>query len=211
LENLVADCSSNLEKILKVTAWVHHLWRHNGDNVPYQSDPLSILKEVFEDKKQFRCVEYAIVLNGCLNALGIPSRVLSLKTADVETREYGAGHVVTEAYISDFNKWMMIDCQANIVPVADGIPLNAVELQQALAKQDAVSFISCDNMLTKDDTREYISFIGQYLYYFQTKCVHSYSFSRNEPSVMLVPIGATNPTIFQRIGSGLPKGDHPFE
>jgi len=68
--------------------------------MPSSGSTTSILREVQEGKR-FRCVEYAIVINGCLNSLAIPSRVLGLKTADVETRESGAGYVVAEAFDRD--------------------------------------------------------------------------------------------------------------
>ena len=97
LEEIVAGAETDLEKIRAVNAWVHGLWRHHGWNQPERNDPMSILREVAEGKR-FRCVEYAIVINGCLNSLGLRSRVLALKTEDVQTRNWGAGHVVAEAF-----------------------------------------------------------------------------------------------------------------
>lgn len=98
LEELVAGCDSELEKVEAVTKWVTNLWKHDGANVPAQSDPLSILDDVTEKGMQYRCVEYSTVIGGCLNAIGIQARVIGLKTQDVETRETGAGHVAVEAY-----------------------------------------------------------------------------------------------------------------
>lgn len=197
LDAIVIDYHTDLEKILAITNWVHHLWEHNGDNAPEKSDPISVLTEVIEDKKQFRCVEYSNVTAGCLNALGIPARTLSLRTADVETRAYGAGHVVIEAYLAELNTWIMVDTQANVIPVLDGKPLNAVELQEALAqKPSGLTIMSHAPGATFD---EYVSFIKPYLYYFQTALEQSYNDDSHQiaKSVMLVPIGAKNPTIFQ--------------
>lgn len=199
LDIKISDCSTDLDKILVICDWVHDLWPHNGDNIPGQSDPLSILHEAIQEKKQFRCVEYSIVLNGCLNALDIPCRILSLKTADSQTREYGAGHVVNEAYLADLDKWVMIDCQENLIPVLDGIPLHAVELQKLLAQKSNVGFISKNGAISTDDAIMYVSFIQDYLFYFQTKSTQSFIQDGNNHSVMLVPAGAAKPVVFQKI------------
>jgi hypothetical protein len=72
-----------------------------------------------------------------LNALGIPSRIVGLKVADAETRKSGAGHCVIEAYVKNLSKWVMVDGQVNAIPTLKGIPLNAIEFQQALAQNEA--------------------------------------------------------------------------
>lgn len=199
LEELIAQCKTELEKVLKITDWVHHLWQHNGDNTPSEPDALSILREVITEKKQFRCVEYSIVIAGCLNALGIKSRVLRLRTCDVETRPYGAGHVVVEAYLKSLGKWIMIDGQENCIPASCGKPLNAVEFQAALAKRRrSLQLLSCDkSVATRKALQEYRNFIEQYLYYFQTSLEQKPAYNRDQKSVMLGPIGAKKPEVFQ--------------
>ena len=220
LDRLTEVCRNDVETALTVMDWVNHLWRHDGKNTPKNNDPISILDEVFAHHKQFRCVEYATVTAGCLNALGLTARCLELKTADVETRTHGAGHLAAEVYLPSLNKWVMLDPQFNLMPVWNGLPLNAVEFQQILAeKRHGLKFWSMDELClndafagsgfgviepsTTDDAgqyvREYIDFIGQYLYYFDT----SFSNCRwavdapKTGSLMLVPIGAKNPTVFQ--------------
>jgi len=213
LESLVVDCETEQEKVLAVMNWVHHLWQHNGNNEPVKSDPISILDEVITNKKHFRCVEYATVLTGCLNALGLRARVLSLMTADVETREYVAGHVVTEVYLPSCSKWVLADAQFNLMPVLDGMPLNALELQQALVNQtSALELASCDPDLTSGEytpaeiavyKQDFIDFIGEYLYFFRTRFDQQYTqdvtwaAGRNLSSLVLVPVGAKAPEVFQ--------------
>lgn len=111
LEELVSDCKNDFEKVQKITEWVTNLWAHNGDNIPEQDDPLYILQMVTQEGEQYRCVEYGVVIAGCLNSIGIPARTIGLKTQDVETRDYGAGHVATEAYLKEYKKWIFIDGQ----------------------------------------------------------------------------------------------------
>lgn len=220
LDRLTSACRDDVEKVLMVMDWVHHLWKHNGSNLPAKNDPLSILEEVMEHKKQFRCVEYAIVTAGCLNALGITARPLALKTADVETASVNAGHLVVEVYVASLNKWVMIDPQFNLMPVWNGLPLNAVEFQQVLAeKRSKLQFWSMDELCldnafagssfgvvepTASDeiggyVREYLEFIEQYLFYFDTPLTNC-RWATDLPqlgSLMLVPLGAKEPTVFQ--------------
>lgn len=195
LDKIVAGSNSDYEKIQAICLWVHGLWKHHGFNEPQKSDPISILQEVKQGKR-FRCVEYAIVINGCLNALGIPSRVLGLKTEDVESRRYGAGHVVIEAYLQDINKWILIDGQWYVIPLLNGTPLNAVELQNAIAqKLPGLNILSLSE--TKPD--EYFRWIGPYLFYFDIRRDNRVGVSdRSRKKLMLVPIGANKPKVFQQ-------------
>ena len=65
----------------------------------------------------------------------MPSRVLGLKRRDVETAKSGAGHVVAEVWLDQFNKWVFVDGQCGAIPEKDGCPLNAVEFQKSIANE----------------------------------------------------------------------------
>lgn len=201
LDDLFVAESTELEKVFAVTTWVHNLWSHNGWNTPIKRDAMSILEEVFKDHKSFRCVEYSIVTAACLNAIGIRSRILYLKTADVETRESGAGHVVNEVYIQALQKWVMVDAQAQAILALSGMPLNAVELQKAIAdKRSDLQFAFPISDIT---LRQYINWVEQYLFYFETTynaCSRTQNENaQNRESLMLVPVGAKKPRIFQKV------------
>ncbi|MDR2026793.1 MAG: transglutaminase-like domain-containing protein, partial [Prevotellaceae bacterium] len=161
VDSLAALGSSKLEKARIIASWVHGLWEHDGWNEPEKRDALYILDEVKKGRR-FRCVEYGIVTTACLNAVGLKSRTLALKTKDVETKSSGAGHVVMEVFINDLDKWVMIDTQFDMITLSGGIPLNAVELQQAITERKDIE------MLTTEDEAKvtYISWIYPYLYYF---------------------------------------------
>ncbi|HEY6565393.1 MAG TPA: transglutaminase-like domain-containing protein, partial [Pirellulaceae bacterium] len=132
LDQVVAGRTSDYRRTQAVCHWVRGRWEHNGSNEPRRPDPISILQEATEGR-QFRCVEYAIVLSGALSSLGIPARVVGLMTEDAETRTSGAGHVVAEAYLPDRQRWIMCDGQWDVIPLLDGKPLSALGLQEALA------------------------------------------------------------------------------
>lgn len=200
LPTLVASAQSDTEQALILLNWTHRRWKHNGSNTPSQSDALTILEEAAQGQ-QFRCVEYGIVLSETLNATGIPARVLRLRTKDVETTKYGAGHVVAEAYLPDLNKWVFMDGQMNYVPFLNGIPLNAVEYQQAIAEhQNEVELRNTHGAIDRKEAKGMMKWVEEYLFYFtarfdataqNTKC-------QGKSQLMLVPLGAKNPTVFQR-------------
>lgn len=200
LQQLVEGLASDSARALRILNWVHHQWKHNGSNEPSKKDALTILAEVKEGKN-FRCVEYGIVTTAALNAIGLPARVLGLKTKEVETTESGAGHVLLEVYLKDLRKWVVLDGQWNTMPVLNGVPLNAVEFQQAISKNyDALQIRS----LTGEDKAAYIKWIFPYLYYFDVAFDNRESIDHQKQAVggktmlMLVPKGAKAPTVFQK-------------
>ncbi len=187
IDDVVSECKTDFDKVKAITTWVTSLWKHDGRNTPSAPDPLTILREASEGQR-FRCVEYGIVMAASLQSLGIPARMLALKTEDVETRESGAGHVCTEVYLWDIEKWVFIDPQWGAIPVLDDVPLNAVEFQQALAANDGKLVIWG---VAQPQRLVYERWIGQYLYYFD------YSIGGGR-QLMLGPVGAPEPKVFQR-------------
>ncbi len=184
----------DLETVKAVCAWVHGLWQHNGSNEPTSPDPLTIITEA-KAGKRFRCVEYGIVVKGCLEALGIPARVLSLKTADVETREMGAGHVVAEAYLRDRKAWMMIDGQFGAMPMLKGDPLSALALQQALGDPE-LAFEG----LERKGWDAYKAWIAPYLYFFDVAHDNrGFTWDKLKGRIQLAPTGVAAPKVFQRV------------
>ena len=194
LEALTAPCDQDLCRLERVCAWVNGLWEHDGDNEPSAPDALTILGEVARGKR-FRCVEFGTVVASCAAALGLPSRVVGLKTADCETREYGAGHVVTEVYLRDKRSWVMVDGQWNVIPVADGRPLSALGLRDALNDGERVTSLTA---VSGEQVSEFLAWIDKYLFYFETQFDNRELGVEGKARLLLVPFGAPEPTVFQR-------------
>lgn len=193
LDAVVARSTTDLERVQAICNWAHKLFRHDGNNVPAQGDPISIIG-LAQQGQRFRCVEYSIVIAGCLKSLSIPARVLGLKTKDVETRGSGAGHVVAEAYLRDEGRWVMVDGQFDAIPVLAGRALSAIEFQQALAQDSGPTVLS----LSQPDESSYFGWVGEYLYYFDTQLdQRGPGVSTDPASLMLVPLGAPEPHVFQ--------------
>jgi len=204
LELLLTKESNDLDKIKNILDWTSKQWEHNGGNVPTKSDALTILKEAHEGK-QFRCVEYGIVAKAALNSIGFHARTLGLKTRDVEKVMRGAGHVVAEVYSKDYNKWIYIDPQFNIIPMLNGKPLNGVEFQKEIFDKNAnLKLVNKLGELNSQDSENYINWVGKYLFYFdvlfdqKTLDNSKYKSINGMTKLTLVPVGRKEPRIFQR-------------
>lgn len=198
LEKLVADCKDSIEKVVAITKWGHNLWEHDGGNEPKKYDPIFIIEEA-QKGKQFRCVEYSIVTSACLNSLGIKSRIVSLKTKDVETRKFGAGHVVVEAFIKEQNKWLFVDPQFNFIATKQNHQVfNCIEFQELLCNKNPE--IIPQSEITHN-LKEYYSWIYPYLFYFDVafdnRQIENKIKFDGKNRLMLVPLNAKFPTKFQ--------------
>jgi hypothetical protein len=183
----------DMEKAAFLCHWTSSQWRHSGSNVPLRGDPVSILNQA-RSGERFRCVEYSIVMHGILCTAGIIGRVLYLRTADVETRKSGAGHVVVEAYIEKYRKWVMFDPQNDVYAVDRETPLNALELALALENgPDSVEFPTIGRLLRK----KYKKFIQPYLYYFHSDLKMKYPQDYPRTQVVLMPMNSKIPEKFQ--------------
>ena len=205
IEDVTASAKTDLDRVLATLHWTHQQWSHNGSNTPSEPNALTILAEVAEGK-QYRCVEYGIVSSEALQAIGIPARVIGLKTADVATRKVGAGHVAAEVYLRDVGKWVFLDGQFDIVPTLDGEPLSAYEFGQAIRTRPGdVVLVDADGPVSDKRRRRYLRFVTPYLYHLDVRFDNRAGLPREErrlvdgkTSLMLVPRGAARPTVFQR-------------
>jgi hypothetical protein len=108
-------------------AWVADRWRHANDHAASR-DAVTILDQV-DAGRRFSCVEYTTVLSQALNAVGIPSRAVSLRQ-DSYHIGLGRGHMVSEAWIDELSAWVVLDGQNGLYWVDDdGTPLGVPQLQ----------------------------------------------------------------------------------
>jgi len=202
LDKVIAGQQTDLGRVQAVSAWVRRQWKH-GQAASPQNDPVAILQAAAQGK-HLRCVEYGTVLAGALTALSIPTRQLGLYTADVETRRRGAGHSLAEAWLADQHKWVLVDGQFDVVPLLNGRPLNAVELQRALAEKAPGLTVAGTSGMT---ARKYARFIRPYLYHFSASFTAHPAPKAGAVELILLPVGSKNPVVFQRT---LPLTGHSY-
>ena len=204
LDSLTASANNQLDKVKILLNWSNSQWSHSVGNTPKKTDAISILEEV-KKGSNFRCVEYGIVSAAALNSINLPSRVLGLKTRDVEKVKLAAGHVVAEVFLNDYNKWVFIDGQMNIIPILNGLPLNAVEFQKAIVEnKENLELVNIIGAIDESKKEKYLEFVSKYLYYFDISFDNRYGYNTIKDTVnehyklTLVPLNAGNPKIFQR-------------
>lgn len=124
-----APAGTAWEAAKSLLSWVTHAWEHTSNDHVKNEDAIEVLDRVAAGER-FACVEYSIVLSQALNAARIPARRAVLTIANHHAG-YGTGHVVSEAWIDDLNKWVVLDGQNGFYWVApDGTPLGVLELQE---------------------------------------------------------------------------------
>lgn len=195
--SLLAGGGSDLDKVVAITNWVNSRWKHNGSNSPNGKNAAEILQGASQGG-QYSCVGYGVVLAGCLNSIGLKSRVIGLKTKDVETAQCCAGHVCTEVFLNDLKKWVLCDAQFNVVPILDNKPLNAFELREGIQS----SYKSLVLKGAENNKSDYLNFVGKYLYFFDINMDNSDNGTHtNSKSLFLSPTGVAAPTRFQKSGT----------
>lgn len=128
------------ETALAMLAWVTGRWRHSGANHVPGRDANLVLDRV-QAGERFACREYTIVLTQGLNAIGIPARHLALLREGYHAG-MGTGHAVTEAWLDDLGRWVVLDGQNGATwRDQDGGLLGVVEVQQALLDGRPPAFV----------------------------------------------------------------------
>ncbi len=200
LDKVVSGSKDDLDTAIRLCKWTHGRWKHDGRNNPGNVDPIWLLERAVEGER-FRCVEYAVVLKACLLAMGIKARILSLRVKNIETIRHSGGHLVVEAYLDDYGKWVMLDPQWAAVPLIGKTPLNTVEFQQAITKNDKSLKVAG---FSKKEKADYIEWMYRYLFFFISHFEHKYPITqiskRTYPTgLFLAPLGYGKTKRFQRL------------
>jgi len=128
LDEVIKDCGSEFEKMLKLENWVSkqwnwHLLKPEDDMVEW--DALKILRPDENGKVTGGyCLHYAIVCMQALQSFGFQARIVNAN------HSVWGGHELTEVWSNEFGKWILMDPNFDTY-FADretGIPLNMLEL-----------------------------------------------------------------------------------
>ena len=201
LDDVIGGIDDEFERLAALAGWVNSRWSHSSSNTPSSWNPLVILSEA-EEGASFRCVEYSLVMVGAAQAMGMPARMVGLKTRNAATARSAVGHVIAEVWLDDYEKWAAADPQLGYVFRSGGVPLNAVELGEALARgSGSVEVLSADGPVGWYRKNRYLVFVGPYLFHFDTQYDQRFFLPDQDRTMggkMLVPEGAPNLKVFQR-------------
>ena len=105
-------------------------------------------------------------------------------------------HDIQPRILNQFNKWVFVDGQWGAIAEVNGIPLNAVEFQDAIVRKTPSLKI---RFVSECDKENYINWIIPYLYYLDFNADQRfYAKDYKSGKIMLVPKGAKKPKVFQR-------------
>lgn len=197
LDKLCEGAAGDLERVRRICAYVHRLWRHDGGGRAKNQDPISIVQEAAKGGR-FSCVEYATLVSACLNAMGIPARELSLMMPDVETSLIGGGHMAAEAWLADQNAWVFVDAQEDVVPSVRNKALSAVGFQAALAERSRDLSLRGEAGETGEPVQYPIE-LAESLFYFRARLDNRVAKVRPYTgALLLLATGVDQPKVFQR-------------
>jgi hypothetical protein len=188
IDAVVAGAKDDYERLRRLAHWVSTRWEHSSDQMASKSDPLTILREA-QKGGRFICREYAVVMAGVAAAYGMPARVVNLLPRDVETRS--EAHSVAEVWLEGFGKWVLADGQYGNVAELDGVPLNAIEVQAALAADKKIVCSAGDGVYA-----EWKPFILRNAFFIKTGNDQRAFEHRTTAQLVLVPKGTPKPTKF---------------
>lgn len=194
LDELIADATTDLERVRLICEWVHSQWQHSNTPTKALSNAIEII-EAGRKGERFSCSEYAGVVTACLNAVGISAREVILMHPEVDTMLIGSSHVVAEAYLRDVGQWVFVDAQKNVVPTLADKPLNTVEFQRALQKRDPSIDFSLDGEISS-----YPLELSESMYFLRARLeAVVLANPRFTGAAMLIPQGSQAPKAFQRV------------
>jgi hypothetical protein len=123
--------NSEFESILRIKNWVAEQWPHSIPD-PYPPwDAIVILDWIREGRTGGFCGQYSQVMLQSLAAFGIQARYIEIGSVDSPM-----AHFVIEVWSNEFDKWVVLDADFNVHFERDGIPLDALELHDALLRGD---------------------------------------------------------------------------
>jgi len=158
-EMIPPPASTAWETAKQMAIWVSSQWKHA--NVHMEVDDAVLCLERVASGSRFACVEYTLVLSQALNALGIPARKVNL-AQDGYHAGVGRGHVVSEAWIDDLNRWVVLDGQNGLYWTdGDGTPLGLLELMELHRGGAAVTgYVGAREPFTEEKARFWFSYFA---------------------------------------------------
>lgn len=212
---------------IEVMDWVASQWQHDGLNeAPQGMSSLDILKAVHQQGERYRCVEYGKVMADILSAMGHHSRQVGLQSTDVAYGGWGKGHVATEVWSNDLNKWIFFDPQFSIYAQHNGEFLNIHDmyLLKQQGKYQQISFVVTNNFAKANDVNlqeyydGYSAFLGNYFgYHVSSQLFNDKKQSTvllmeaNKPFLTFQGMGANNTKLFTKeVDIAYPKLNQTF-
>jgi Transglutaminase-like superfamily len=133
LDEVVKGAATEYDAMLKLAAWAGTRFDHGTDPVPGGNqvcDPSAVIA-AGQSGSRYWCEIAARVMVHAANSLGWQARIIT-GSRDGYTWE----HAVAELWSNQFDKWIAIDTDFNVIYEEAGVPLSAFELSARGEKLD---------------------------------------------------------------------------
>jgi len=169
----VAGDGNDFSKAVNLLHWVSEHIYHKGDYIgKKEHTTLDLLDNAFDKELAcgINCVGLAAILSDCLLAIGLKSRQVFIMPCSPYD---GDNHVVTQVYVNETRKWVMLDPTFNAYVINEnGDYMSLLDIRNRLANQKPVFFNSeakyNDNVWTDESAKETIEYFAKNVFYFQT-------------------------------------------
>lgn len=165
----------DLEKSLNLLDWINKHIKHTGnyDNSDRQ-DALTLLQVAYNKDYGINCLAMSIILCECLLAVDVKARVMYMMPKSAND---GDNHVVVEAFISELNKWIMLDpTYGSYCLNSEGEILNLYEMRNYIANNKEYHFSKTINYngMVVDDVDDVKNYYAKNLFFLRCKKVQGY-------------------------------------
>jgi hypothetical protein len=182
---------NNFEKAVNLLHWVSTDVYYDGNSSPgRKNNSMELLDYSYRKGKDYgiNCRCHAIILTECLLAIGIPARTIYIMPFSPYDQD---NHVITHAFISEKNKWIMLDPSFDCyVKNKKGEILNIFEIRELLSNQEYIDFndeIHCNEEKWENDAPFHKEYLAKDLFWFMTSDVSRYNAEDGENHVVIGP------------------------
>ena len=143
------------------------LWRFPPEADSGDVDPGLLLEQQYA-LTPGACRRFGYILAGALVSAGIPARLVSLQAFFKD----GLGHIMVEAWVDDWNKWILVDPTADTMFLVDGRCASLLELRNALlsGSPDRIRFERNGSILEPAPNLKYFAEIARHAFVFTNEC-----------------------------------------
>lgn len=144
----------------------------------------------YEKDYGINCLAMSIILCECLLAVNVKARVMYMMPFDAEDDD---NHVVVEAYISELQKWIMVDpTYGSYCMDTTGKILNLYEIRQCITfDEDYIfSYTINYNGVKVEDIDDVKNYYAKDLFFLRCKSVQGYGKHREYDNILeIAPVG----------------------
>jgi hypothetical protein len=189
----IAGGGDDFSRAKNLLHWVStNNYHDGGQSVNLEMNALRLLEYSFQKGKGggINCRSLAAVLTECLLSIGIKAHTLFLMPFSIYD---GDNHVVTQAYIKELDKLVMLDPSfEGYVMNKENQPLNVFEIREILADQGPIHFnrgIHHNDTEWGEEEPFYQEYLAKNLFWFQTHEKSCFNANTKSHVLYTAPLG----------------------